>query len=126
MSSLAAVVCSAGGHHFALEACRINTLRPYSDELDSISLHQLIPGLSLEPARFCLGWHTPDGQNGWLAVADEPQHLQLPLQQLYALPPALQLARLHPAIRALSWHLGQPLVLLDPRRFPATSAAAPT
>lgn len=114
MSGLPVVLWSASGQRFALEAGRVSALRPRSAVPDCNSLDQLIPGLKAEPERFCLGWQTAEGQSGWLAIAEEPLHLQLPLHSLHALPAILQHARQHPSIRALAWHQEQPVLLLDP------------
>lgn len=111
-SGLAIVLWSADGHQFALEASRVQVLRPYTADLDSRSLHRLIPGLAAEPPRFCMGWQL-DQQPYWLAVSDEPRHLHLPADRFWPLPAALQQARQHPAIRALVWHQEHPIILLD-------------
>lgn len=120
MSSLALVIWSADGQQFALEACHIRTLQPYTTDMDCQGLHQLIPGLQAEPPVFCLGWHVA-GQTCWLATHDEPRHVQLPLDALWPLPAALQQARQHAAIRALGWHQNRPVTVLD---APALSGRA--
>lgn len=121
MSCLSLVVWSAGPYQFALTASQVNELRPYTTDANSASLHQLISGIPVEPLLFCLGW-TTDGQPCSLAVSNEPQHVELPLADLWPLPALLQHARQHPAIRALAWHLGQPLILLDARQLSMPTA----
>ncbi|NLD14257.1 MAG: hypothetical protein GX665_04060 [Gammaproteobacteria bacterium] len=116
MNSLALVTWRAGDQQFAVEASRILTLQPYSNNMDCHSLHQLLPGLDAEAPAYCLGWQA-DGHTCWLATRDEPLHLQLPLDALWPLPASLQKARQNPAIRALGWHRGRPLTLLDTREL---------
>lgn len=113
MSSLAVVVWSAGSQLFALEASRVRALQPYSPDPAPLHLHQLLPGLVIEPALFCLGCQTADDQLCWLAIGSEPQHVQLSTDSIQPLPAALQHARQHPALRALAWYQNRPLTVLD-------------
>lgn len=113
MNSLPLVVWNADGHQFALETGKVNRLIPYDAELACLHLHQLMPELHQETANFCLGWSCHD-QQYWLTTQDEPLHYQLALEQLWPLPASLQLAKQHPAIRALAWMNQRPLLILDP------------
>lgn len=116
MSSLPLAVWSAGDYQFALAASQVQSLQPYTAGLDSQNLLQIIPDLPVEPLLYCLCWEL-DSHPQRLAISSEPEHLQLPLEQLWPLPASLQYARRHPAIRALGWHRERPLILLDATRL---------
>lgn len=120
--TLPVVLFTHQGHYFALEAAYVRAQG---------SMHMLECGSNVLPFAVVLGeemkeysriahyleFATPAG-SGCLGLAQTAELVELPVGQISALPPLLQVRRNVQALQAFAWYRGTIVSILDARLLP--------
>ena len=116
------VLIQCGTHYFALEAHSVLSMEPrQSVDFSDIARVDLTAIVGTQPARvepISVLKLQIAGQPAVLLLEHRARLIQIPIQQLWPLPKALDAVKQHPCIQGVAVHEQEWLVLLDARLVP--------
>ena len=124
-STVPVVLFTHQGHYFALEAVYVRTqgnVQALECGRHVLPFALVLDAQVQEAVRIAhyLEFVTPAG-SGWLGLAQSAELVELPVSQISALPPLLQVRRNLVALQAFAWHQGAIVSILDARLLPCAA-----